>query len=90
LTVSGVGLLLLGAGVAIQVAAIVLTPNELQRWLGRSYFGRDGGFIVQGKRDDMFAKGDWRAERAALDEVMKNTAEEQKAAIAQANSGCST
>ncbi|CAN7628804.1 hypothetical protein LJR289_004698 [Pseudoduganella sp. LjRoot289] len=82
LTVSGIGLVLLGAGVVLQVAAIVLTPNDLQRWLGRSYFGRDGGVIVSGKRSDMFMKGDWKAERAALDEVLASAAEEQKKSAA--------
>lgn len=72
LTVSGVRLILLGAGVAFQVGAILLTPDELQMCLGRSYFGRDGGIIFSGKRDDMFAKGEWETEKKALEEVIKN------------------
>lgn len=78
LTVSGVGLILLGAGVAFQVGAILLTPDELQVWLGRSYFGRDGGIIFSGKRDDMFPKGDWETEKKALEEVIKNLPPAQK------------
>jgi hypothetical protein len=70
LTVSGVGLILLGAGVAFQVAAIVLTPDDLQEWLAKSYFGLDGGVIFSDKRKDMFAKGNWEEERKALDEVI--------------------
>jgi hypothetical protein len=78
LTVSGVGLILLGAGVAFQVGAILLTPDELQMWLGRSYFGRDGGIIFSGKRDDMFPKGEWETEKKALEEVIKNLPAAQK------------
>lgn len=78
LTVSGIGLLLLGAGVVVQIGAIVLTPTELQRWLGRSYFGRDGGLIFSGKRDDMFKRGDWKAEKEALNEVFASSEMKQK------------
>ncbi|GJJ02303.1 hypothetical protein RugamoR64_28410 [Duganella rhizosphaerae] len=78
LTVSGIGLLLLGAGVVAQVGAIVLTPTDTQRWLGRSYFGRDGGLVFSGKRDDMFKKGDWQAEKEALEEVIANAFKAQK------------
>lgn len=82
LTVSGIGLILLGAGVAFQVGAILLTPDDLQAWLGRSYFGLDGGIIFTGKRDDMFPKGDWQAEKKALEEVItkipKDTKESEK------------
>jgi hypothetical protein len=78
LTVSGIGLVLLGAGLIFTVSAIVLTPNDLQRWLGRCYFGRDGGVIFSGKRDDMFVKGDWASEKAALDEVIQRASEAQK------------
>ncbi|OFA05505.1 T6SS effector BTH_I2691 family protein [Duganella sp. HH101] len=77
LTVSGIGLLLLGAGVVAQIGAIVLTPTDMQRWLGRSYFGRDGGLIFSGKRDDMFKKGDWAAEKEALDEIIADAAKQQ-------------
>lgn len=81
LTASGVGLVLLGASVAFQVGAIILTPTDLQVWLARSYFGLDGGIIFSGKRDDMFPKGDWPAEKAALDKVIEQSrieAEKQK------------
>jgi hypothetical protein len=77
LTVSGIGLVLLGAGVVFQVAAIALTPSEVQRWLGRSYFGRDGGIIFSGKRSDMFSKGDWKAERDEFNNVLKIAADAQ-------------
>jgi len=71
LTVSGIGLVLLGAGVAFQVGAVALTPTPMQRWLSRSYFGKDPSlFDWNGKRDDMFAKGDWKAEFAALQEAL--------------------
>jgi hypothetical protein len=35
----------------------MLTPTALQKWVGRSYFG---------KGDDKFPKGDWKAEKDAL------------------------
>ena len=78
LTVSGIGLILLGAGVAFQVGAILLTPDDLQAWLGRSYFGLDGGIIFSGKRDDMFPKGDWQAEKKALDEIIEKMPKDTK------------
>jgi hypothetical protein len=77
LTVSGIGLLLLGAGVIAQVGAIILTPTDMQRWLGRSYFGRDGGVIFSGKRSDMFKQGDWNAEKEALDKIFVSSAAAQ-------------
>jgi hypothetical protein len=73
LTVSGIGIVLLGAGIVFQVGAIVLTPTDLQRWLGRSYFGRDGGILFSGKRDDMFAKGDWNSEKSEFEKLMMNS-----------------
>lgn len=73
-TVSGAGLILLATGVISTVSAIVLTPSEVQRWLGRSYFGTDGGLIFKGKRNDMFAKGDWASERLELDKIIKSSA----------------
>jgi hypothetical protein len=68
-----VGLVFLGVDLAAQVAAIILTPSDLQRWLGRSYFGRDGGVIFSGKRDDMFPKGDWKAEKMRLTKSLPNS-----------------
>lgn len=79
LTVSGIGLILLGAGVAFQVGAILLTPDDLQAWLGRSYFGLDGGIFSPGKRDDMFPKGDWQAEKKALEEIIAKMPQDTKA-----------
>ena len=75
LTVSGIGLMLLGAGVAFQLTAIALTPTPMQRWMGRSYFGKDPSwFDWDGKREDMFAKGDWKAESKALLLAIKEAA----------------
>lgn len=72
LTVSGIGLVLLGAGIAFQVGAIALTPTPMQRWISRSYFGVDPSmWDWDGKRDDMFPKGDWPKEFAALQEAIK-------------------
>lgn len=80
LTISGVGLILLGAGIVFQVGAIVLTPTMVQRWIGRSYFGRDGGLIFNGKRDDMFVKGDWIAEKKELEALFRQSEETKKEA----------
>ena len=45
--------------------------------MSRSDFGKDPSwFDWDGKRDDMFAKGDWQAELAALHEAIKEGAEE--------------
>lgn len=72
LTVSGIGLVLLGAGIAFQLTAIALTPTPMQRWMSRSYFGKDPSwFDWDGKRDDMFAKGDWKAEADALKAALR-------------------
>jgi hypothetical protein len=64
ISVSGVGLFLLIAGVSLQVAAIMLTPTELQRWISRSRFGKDKDYVIfgGGRRDDCFAVGDWSSE----------------------------
>ena len=71
LTVSGIGLVLLGAGMALQIGAVALTPTPMQRWLSRSYFGKDPSFFDwDGKRDDMFAKGDWGAEFKGLQNAL--------------------
>lgn len=61
LSVSGWGLVLLGAGVLFQVGAMVLTPTPVQKWIGRSYFG---------KGDDKFPAGNWQAEQAGLLEAI--------------------
>lgn len=61
LSVSGWGLVLLGAGVLFQVGAMVLTPTPVQKWIGRSYFGKD---------DDKFPAGNWKAEQAGLLEAI--------------------
>lgn len=72
LSVSGWGLVLLGAGVLFQVGAMVLTPTPLQKWASRSYFGKGG---------DKFPKGDWKAEKdALLEAVGAGTQEAHKAA----------
>ena len=71
ITVSGIGLVLLGVGVAFQVGAMALTPTAMQRWLGRSYFGRDPSFWDwDGKREDMFEEGDWKSELEGLQQAL--------------------
>ena len=56
----------------LKIGTIALTPTPMQRWMSRSYFGKDPSwFDWDGKRDDMFAKGDWKAEFAALQEAIK-------------------
>lgn len=42
-SLSGWGLILLAVGVLFEVGAVVLTPNDLQKWLQRSYFGYGRG-----------------------------------------------
>lgn len=61
ISLSGWGLVLLGAGIAFQVYAVVITPTPLQEWAGRSYFG---------KGEKKFPKGDWKAEHDALMEAI--------------------
>ena len=47
----------------------MLTP--IQRWMSQSYFGKDPSVLsLSGKRDDMFAKGDWKAEFEGLQAAM--------------------
>lgn len=41
LTLTGWGLLLLGAGMLAQVGAAILTPTPLQKWVTKSYFGTE-------------------------------------------------
>lgn len=79
LTVSGVGLVLLGAGVALQIGAIMLTPDEMEIWISRTYFGTGGGFLSIGKRDDKFPKGDWLAEKGALEQLIESSKKEKSA-----------
>lgn len=59
-SLSGWGLILLGAGLLFEVGAILMTPTPLQNWIRRTYFGTGGGDTLP------FAKGDWPAEYAAL------------------------
>ena len=61
LSVSGWGLVLLGAGVLFQVGATVLTPTPMQKWASRSYFGRG---------DDKYPQGDWKAEFDGLQKAL--------------------
>jgi hypothetical protein len=71
LTVSGVGLVLLGVGIVVQIGAVALTPSDVQRWVGRSYFGVDKeilGIWGGGKRKDRFKS--WDAELAELNAIM--------------------
>lgn len=71
ISISGWGLLLLGAGFGLQMVAIALTPTPMQRWASRSYFGKDTLLGFETKRDDMYAKGDWKAEFEGLQEALK-------------------
>lgn len=75
-SVTGLGLLFLGAGVALQVGAIVMTPDNLQQWVARSYFGTDGGIIFVGRRHDRFP--DWASEMKSLNEITNKAEAEQK------------
>jgi hypothetical protein len=71
LTVSGVGLVLLGLGVVVQIGAVALTPSDVQRWVSRSYFGLDKeimGIWGGGKRNDRFKN--WETELAELNAIM--------------------
>ena len=72
ISITGWGLIFLGLGIGAQVTAIALTPTPMQRWVGRSYFGRDSSFFsANSKRDDMFKKGDWKAELEGLQAALK-------------------
>ena len=76
LSASGIGWVFLVVGVGAQLTAIALTPTEMQRWVSRSYFGRDRNIFGQpdGRRRDSFQKGKWAEERAGLALAMKETA----------------
>ena len=67
LSISGWGLLLLGAGVLFQVGATVITPTPIQKWASRSYFG---------KGDDKYPRNDWKAEFNGLQAALKVGSEE--------------
>ncbi len=73
ISISGWGLLLLGAGFGLQVLALALTPTPMQRWASRSYFGRETLLGFETKRDDMYAKGAWIAEFEGLQEAIKKS-----------------
>ena len=64
-SVTGWGIILLGAAVLFEVGAIALTPTELQTWLQGSYFGHGKG------KEAKFTKGDWKSECAALEALFK-------------------
>lgn len=71
LSLTGWGLVLLGGAIIFHVSAVALTPTPMQRWMSRSYFGKDPSwFDWDGKREDMFKQGDWKAEFAALQEAI--------------------
>jgi hypothetical protein len=50
-----------------------MTLTPLQRWISRSYFGKDPGIIWDGKRDDMFEKGNWATEYKALQTAIRKS-----------------
>jgi len=54
----------------------MITPDVLQRWISRSYFGTDGGIIFEGRGSDRFCN--WGAEVKALDEVIAEAKLAQK------------
>jgi hypothetical protein len=66
LSLTGWGLVLLGAGIIFQVGAVILTPTPLQKWVSRSYFGTG---------DDKFPKGDWKVEYEGLRQALKEATE---------------
>lgn len=81
LSSTGVGFVLLGIGIAAQIGAIALTPDEIERWLSRSYFGKDREiFGIWGgeKRRDRFPHGNWAAELAGLSEAMAKSRNDQQ------------
>nr|WP_315202678.1 T6SS effector BTH_I2691 family protein [uncultured Albidiferax sp.] len=85
LTVSGIGLVLLGAGMALQVGAVAMTPTPIQRWMSRSYFGKDPSWLDwDGKRDDMFTRGNWPSEYEALQKAIEEGGKEADAPKAEA------
>lgn len=74
LTVSGLGLILLGIGIIAQIGAVALTPSDVQAWVSRSYWGIDKdifgmGIIGGGKRKDRFKT--WEQELDALNAIMQ-------------------
>ncbi|QYF94953.1 hypothetical protein KY495_07220 [Massilia sp. PAMC28688] len=77
-TVSGLAFFFLIAGVSLQIGAILLTPTQLQRWISRSYFGKDRNFIITGgdRREDSFSHGDWKAEFEAFSQAVGLSAQE--------------
>jgi len=53
-----------------ELVSIAITPIPILRRIERSYFGRNSNFFsLSEKRDDMFPKGNWAAERRALEEI---------------------
>lgn len=56
LSASGIGLVLLGVGLAVQLTAIALTPSALQKWFSKSYFGKNHEILwfSFGNRDERF------------------------------------
>lgn len=76
LTVSGIGLVLLAVGLGMQVAAIMLTPSSIQRWMSRSYFGKKPDIFmgIKERRNDAFPKGQWELELRELQSATSGTA----------------
>jgi hypothetical protein len=67
---SGWGLVILALGVIFEVAAMKMTPTEIQKWAGRSRFGkRSGGNF-----------SDWKAEEKALMALLDPPLKEEKKA----------
>jgi hypothetical protein len=78
LTITGWGIVLLGAGMVVQIFAIALTPTTIQRWVARSYFGRKRSLLGSSDetRDDMFPKGNWAAEYAGLQAALQEASKQ--------------
>lgn len=78
LSASGIGWVFLIVGVGAQLTAVALAPTQMQRWVARSYFGRDRDILGRpaGRRRDSFPRGEWQVERAAFAAAMQETAKE--------------
>nr|WP_315210571.1 hypothetical protein [uncultured Albidiferax sp.] len=60
-----------------------MTPVPIQRWMSRSYFGKDPSWIGQdGQRGDMFAKGDWKGEYEALQKAIADGSQQPDVPVA--------
>jgi hypothetical protein len=70
LSLSGWGIVLLAAGVAFEICAVMATPSEMQKWVQRSYFGYGKG------EQPKFAPGNWKDEEKELQKLVQLPKEE--------------